>query len=198
MRPPAIPTPTFCLPIIIGKIWGAPAFLLVSLIPMANRWPAPIRRQLTQLSGGYPPVFLSSDPYEYHSNVHLWYHGTINTNTPCSDTEASMTSTERTNWYVPYESQGVVAGFYYSLIGGGDRTSMDRPLGLPSDPAIRDGYNQMWDFGGGTNANRTAVAVQQWNVAEHHQIRCHQHQYGHGRQFNHHHLVLPICRELPM
>ena len=136
---------------------GSSSFPTSELDPNGEPVAGAYRRQLTQLSGGYPPVFLSGDPYEYHSNVHLWYHGSINTNTPCSDTEASMTSSERTTWYVPYESQGAIAGFYYSRIGMGDRTSLARPLGLPSDPAIRDGYNQLWDLGAGTNVNRKVL-----------------------------------------
>lgn len=138
---------------------GSTGFLTAQLDPNGEPVAGAYRRQLTQLSGGYPPVVLSSDPYEYHSNVHLWYHGTINTNTPCSDTEASITGSERTSWYAPYESQGVIAGIYYSRIGGGDRTSMDHPLGLPSDPEIRDGYNQRWNLGAGTNANRTLLST---------------------------------------
>lgn len=107
-------------------------------------------RQLSNLSNGY-----DND----HSNVHLWYHGTIELTTPANDTGATITSAERTNWWVPYEEDGTNAGFYYSLIGGGDRTSTDIPLGLPSDPAIRSGYNQFWDFGVGTNGNRTALSA---------------------------------------
>jgi hypothetical protein len=136
---------------------GSTSFPTSELDPNGEPVAGAYRRQLTQLSGGYPPVFLSSDPYEFHSNVHLWYHGTINTNTPVGDNEASMTSSERTTWYVAYESQGAIAGFDYSRIGGGDRTSLARPLGLPSDPAIRDGYNQLWDLGAGTNVNRTIL-----------------------------------------
>lgn len=107
-------------------------------------------RQLSNLSNGY-----NND----HSNVHLWYHGTIELITPANDTGATITSAERTNWWVLYEKDGTNAGFYYSLIGGGDRTSTDIPLGLPSDPAIRSGYNQFWDFGAGTSANRTALSA---------------------------------------
>jgi hypothetical protein len=73
-------------------------------------------RQLTSLSGGY-----SSS----HSDVHLWYHGTIDLATPTTDTQANLTAAERQSWWTDFEAAGAVAGFYYSLIGGGDRLSND-------------------------------------------------------------------------
>src|SRR6266481_1966875 len=109
-------------------------------------------RQLYNLSEGY-----SSS----HSDVHLWYHGSINLDTPTTynvggDT-ATIDATMRTNWWVPYEVSGLREGFYYSLIGRGNRLSTDQPLG-PGYSAISDGYNQWWDFGAGTANNRTGLS----------------------------------------
>jgi hypothetical protein len=124
------------------------------------------RRQLApayDLAGGYinDPLDIFNDTYEYHSNVHLWYDGTIDLNVPTSynddGTIIPISATMRTNWWVPYEDFGVIAGFHYSLIGGGNRISKDQPLGFPTDPAIVDGYNQNWDLGAGTRANRTGL-----------------------------------------
>jgi hypothetical protein len=110
-------------------------------------------RQLTSLGGGYD---------DNHSNVHVWYHGTIDLQTPASyfDVDSgrviSITETMRQTWWNSYELRGDFAGFYYTLLARGDRFSTNRPDG-PGTSQIRDGYNQMWDFGAGLSANRTSL-----------------------------------------
>lgn len=113
-------------------------------------------RKLLNLDGGYTGT---SGP---HSDVHLWYHGTIDLRNPADDTEKSITSAERNSWWSSYEAQGVTAGFNYSLIGRGDRTSSDRPVGSGGG-MIRDGFNQWWDLGAGTSNNRMALPANNGN-----------------------------------
>jgi hypothetical protein len=104
-------------------------------------------RQLTNLDGAY-----SSS----HSDVHLWYHGTIDLVTPSTDTQATITSAERQSWWTAFEARGTNTGFLYSLIGGGDRLSNAEPGGAGKG-RISDGFNKVWDLGGGVAANRTSL-----------------------------------------
>jgi len=113
-------------------------------------------RQLNSLSGGYTGLGGS------HSDVHLWYHGTLDWRTPATDSERWISNSERQVWWTPPENQGFLAGFYYSLIGGGDRASTNRPVGV-GYPAIRDGFNQWWDLGAGVSGNRTALPTNNGN-----------------------------------
>jgi hypothetical protein len=114
-------------------------------------------RKLDTLTGGY-----GNSGAGPHSNVHLWYHGTLDWRTPTSDTETNITTIQRTNWWVAAETNGSTAGFLYSLIGGANRAATNRPLGAGFG-AIRDGLNQVWDFGAGVSANRTALATNNGN-----------------------------------
>ncbi len=99
--------------------------------------------------GGY------SEPAAAHSDVHLWYHGTIAWATPTSDTEVSISNAQRQVWWAADEQRGTNSGFEFSLIGGSNRLSADQPLG-PGFPMIKDGFNQWWDFGAGISGNRAA------------------------------------------
>lgn len=104
-------------------------------------------RYLSNLQGGYDCS---------HSDVHLWYHGTIDLNPTTTDTQAYITTTERQTWWTGYESAGTNAGCYYSLIGRGNRFSTAEPAG-PGTGRIIDGYNQNWEFGAGVSGNRFAL-----------------------------------------
>ncbi|MEP6956115.1 MAG: hypothetical protein ABI883_04765 [Chthoniobacterales bacterium] len=106
-------------------------------------------RKLLNLSGGY-----SSS----HSDVHLWYHGTIDLATPASDTQATINAAQRTSWWTPAEGAGASAGFLYSLIGGGDRLSNLEPAGA-GNGRINDGFNRAWELGGGIAPNRASLTV---------------------------------------
>jgi hypothetical protein len=120
-------------------------FQTLNLIFYGESVPGAYVRKLTNLDGGYSGAAAS------HSDVHLWYHGTVDLRVPASDTEATLGVSERQTWWTGYESQGTNAGFYYSLIGAGNRLSTDQPAGSAH---VRDGYNQIWDFGAGTANNR--------------------------------------------
>lgn len=104
-------------------------------------------RKLTSLSGGY-----SSS----HSDVHLWYHGTVDLGTPATDTQATIGSTQRSAWWTSTEAAGAANGFYHSAIGGGDRLSNVEPAGV-GNGRVSDGFNRRWDLGGSVAANRTAL-----------------------------------------
>ena len=104
-------------------------------------------RYLTALPGGYSSA---------HSDTHLWYHATIDGRQPANDTEATLAAGDRTAWFTAYEMRGARAGFYYSLLGGGDRFGTDQPGGPGTDRPFF-GYNARWDFGAGGIPNRTAL-----------------------------------------
>lgn len=106
-------------------------------------------RKLLDLNGGY-----SSS----HSDAHLWYHGTIDLATPATDTQATISTTQRATWWTASEMQGAGAGFLYSLIGRGDRLSDLEPAGA-GNGHVSDGFNRKWDLGAGPAANRTALAT---------------------------------------
>lgn len=159
LDPHPLNDPAFPLDGLLYSAKDAPAETYVNVLFHDNYWQDlswPVNgksvfgayvRRLTNLDGGYSSA---------HSDVHLWYHGTIDFQVPTSDSEASLTATERANWWTGNEAQGQQTGFAYSLIGGGDRTSATQPTG-PGFAMIREGYNQWWDLGAGTSSNRVAL-----------------------------------------
>ena len=114
------------------------------LVPTGKSVSGAYNREFTSLPGGYEGLFSG----ESHSDIHAWYHGTVDLETPAYDGNVNITASERSNWYSAAESAGAMAGFHYTRIGGGDR------LGT-----VVDGYNQMWDLGAGVSANRASLST---------------------------------------
>lgn len=162
LDPHPLNDPAFPLDSLVGSAVDAPARTYENVLFHDNYWQnadffadgLPVAgayvRKLTSNSGGYGSVGGA------HSDVHLWYHGTMDLRTPEFDGEVSLLAAQRTAWWVASEAAGTNAGFRHSLIGGGDRTSTQQPLG-GGFPMIRDGYNQHWDLGAGVTNNRTAL-----------------------------------------
>lgn len=113
--------------------------------PEGQSMPSSYNRRLIALPGGYSGA---------HSDMHLWYHATIDFRTPANDTEATLSAGDRARWFSAYESGGARAGFHYSRIGGGNRMSLDKPANADH---LALGYNQRWNLGAGTGPNRTAL-----------------------------------------
>jgi hypothetical protein len=117
------------------------------LDPQGQSLPGAYNRKLTNLSGAASSA---------HSDVHLWYHGTMDFRSPITVDGATITSSERGNWWTASEQQGTNAGFRWSLIGGGNRFATNEPAGA-GNGRINDGVNRIYDFGAGLAVNRTAL-----------------------------------------
>ena len=103
-------------------------------------------RQLANLSGGYGSFGGA------HSDVHLWYHATVDLRSTATDSVSSIGPTQRQSWWTTPERGGTNAGFLFSLIGGANRLN------------ARAGFNQRWDVGAGVSNNREPLGLngQRW------------------------------------
>ncbi len=119
----------------------------VFLDPQGQSLPGAYNRKLTNLGGA---------AFSAHSDVHLWYHGTIDFNTPITVDGATISGTERQNWWMTSEQRGTNAGLRLSLIGGGDRLSSAEPAG-GGNGRISDGFNRNYPLGAGQTTNRVLL-----------------------------------------
>jgi hypothetical protein len=125
-----------------------------SFLNLVNGEPIPVShwRRQTSFGGGYTDFFSGT-----HSDVHLWYHGTIDLAAMTDDNDlGSINGTVRDTWWTTFEQKGTNAGFIYSRLGGGDRYVTNRPNGSNSSQ-VRDGINRNFELGLGVAPNRTAL-----------------------------------------
>ena len=91
-----------------------------------------------EISGGYGGFA------GYHSNIHLWYHGTIDT----SPTASQDGHTVPTNWYQGNKGPRAQIGYYYSAVVGGQPRALDGVAvalgGAAARVAIADQSQAVW------------------------------------------------------
>jgi hypothetical protein len=97
-------------------------------------------RELTSLPDGYAELSGGD-----HSDVHLWYHGTMDLASPVTVDGVTLTQNMRSSWYDLLEEEGAHAGFHFSRIGGGAR------LADPTITNIKDGYHHLLGGNGSRN-----------------------------------------------
>ncbi|MBW2690886.1 MAG: hypothetical protein JRC99_13300, partial [Deltaproteobacteria bacterium] len=124
--------------------------------------------QGSRLEGSYPrpawddPEDLAGGYSAAHSDVHLWYHGTIDLNTPTTDGISSEAKTitssmrESSGWWSNSEDEGERAGFYYSRILGGTYSGGTRS-GIGYTPPTNP-HREAW--------NITASGANVWDNVE--------------------------------
>lgn len=116
------------------------------LIPEGAPVSGAYNRDLGNLDGGYSTLEGGD-----HSDVHLWYFGTINLNTPAPYSDGlSVTQQMRNSWWTPTEQQGAKTGFFFCQTAAQDwGTSDPRLADLP-----RTGLHPVF---GGTGARQTLI-----------------------------------------
>ncbi len=123
--------------------------------PHGQSMPRSFNRELRSLPGGYDSA---------HSDMHLWYHATIDLADPANDTEDTLAAADRGRWFAAEEQRGGRTGYFYSRLGGGNRLGLERPAGPGTDQPVK-GFNQRWNLGAGATNNRVALAVNHGNWA---------------------------------
>ncbi len=84
-------------------------------------------RDLGNLPGGYSDSSLTSG--RDHCDVHFWYFGTVNLQTPASYSDGlTLTQNMRNTWWTTAEEQGAKTGFYFSITAAQDWGSDDPRL----------------------------------------------------------------------
>ncbi len=105
-----------------------------------------------------------------HADVHLWYHGTVDTTSDANVTvdDATILTTMRPIWYINDEDGGKGTGFRFSRIAehllGNKRQESYYPY--PGSNSVREGYS-IYAGGGGTRVDIDNKSQATWpNLVE--------------------------------